>query len=206
MEILGYIKVYFTEQEKEQLQQIANEQNLALSQLIRHQCDSILNPSYAIMSSLLDAKDLAEHNGDKYIKVFLSENEHKKLQIAAQKKGIRMSRLIYERLHAKSDPIEITYKTDDIYELITLVTDTYRHLIGVAEGLMHRNTIYEHDKERLLSLGYEIRDVLKEYTKHTYRNRNAIRKNAVRHLNRKIDTILKEMYTDKENPQHDSNM
>lgn len=44
---------------------------------------------------------------------------------------------------------------------------------------MRRNTIYERDKERLLTLGYEIRDTLKEYVKHTYHNRNAIRKNAV---------------------------
>ena len=63
---------------------------------------------------------------------------------------------------------------------------------------MRRNTIYERDKERLLTLGYEIRDTLKEYVKHTYRNRNAIRKNAVRHMNKKIDAIIKEQYTDKE--------
>ena len=65
MEILGYIKVYFSEQEKEILQNAAKEQNLA------------------------------EHNGDKYIKVFLSEDE----------RGMRMSRLIYEKLHSTSTPI-----------------------------------------------------------------------------------------------------
>ena len=200
VEILGYIKVYFSEQEKEILQQTANEQNLALSQLIRLQCKEVLNPTYAIMPSLLDAKDLAEHNGDKYIKVFLSESEHEKLQQAAQERGVRMSKLIYERLHAKTTPIEITYKTDDIYELITIITDTYRHLIGVAEGLMRRDTIFERDKERLLSLGYEIRDTLKEYVKQTYRNRNAIRKNAVRHMNKKIDATIKDLYANKENP------
>ena len=111
-----------------------------------------------------------------------------------------MSKLIYERLHAKTTPIEITYKTDDIYELITIITDTYRHLIGVAEGLMRRDTIFERDKERLLSLGYEIRDILKEYVKQTYRNRNAIRKNAVRHMNKKIDATIKDLYANKENP------
>ena len=198
VEILGYIKVYFSEQEKEILQNAAKEQNLAVSQLIKQQCHNILNPTYAIMPSLLNAKDLAEHNGDKYIKVFLSEDEHEKLQNIANERGMRMSRLIYEKLHSTSVPIEITYKTDDIYELITMITDTYRHLIGVAEGLMRRNTIYERDKERLLTLGYEIRDTLKEYVKHTYRNRNAIRKNAVRHMNKKIDTIIKEQYAGKE--------
>lgn len=192
VEILGYIKVYFSEQEKEILQQTAIEQNLALSQLIRLQCKEIVNPNYTIMPSLLDAKDLADHNGDKYVKVFLSENEHKKLQLVAKERGIGMSRLIYERLHAKSAPIEIKYETDDIYELIAIITDTCRHLIGVAEGLMRRNTIYEHDKERLLSLGYEIRDTLKEYVKLTYRNRNAIRRTAVRHLDKTIEKIIAE--------------
>ena len=118
VEILGYIKVYFSEQEKEILQNAAKEQNLAVSQLIKQQCHNILNPTYAIMPSLLDAKDLANHNGDKYIKVFLSESEHSKLQLAAKERGIGMSRLIYERLHTKSTPIEIKYETDDIYELI----------------------------------------------------------------------------------------
>lgn len=92
--IMGYIKVYFSEQEKEKLQETATKQNLALSQLIRLQCKEILNPSYAIISSLLDAKDLTNHNGDKYIKVFLSESEHSKLQFAAKERGIGMSRLI----------------------------------------------------------------------------------------------------------------
>ena len=103
-----------------------------------------------------------------------------------------MSRLIYERLHAKSTPIEIKYETDDIYEFIAIITDTYRHLIGIAEGLMRRNTIYERDKERLLSLGYEIRDTLKEYVKLTYRNRNAIRRIAVRHLDKRIEQMMNE--------------
>lgn len=192
VEIMGYIKVYFSEQEKEILQEAATKQNLALSQLIRLQCKEILNPTYAIMPSLLDAKDLAEHNGDRYVKVFLSENEHKKLQLVAKERGIGMSRLIYERLQAKSTPIEIKYETDDIYELIAIITDTYRHLIGVAEGLMRRNTIYERDKERLLSLGYEIRDTLKEYVKLTYRNRNAIKKTAVRHLDNTIEQTVNE--------------
>ena len=98
--IFGYIKVYFSEQEKERLQQTATEQNLALSQLIRLQCREILNPTYTIIPSLLDAKDLSEYNGDKYVKVFLSESEHEKLQLAAKERGIGMSRLIYERLHA----------------------------------------------------------------------------------------------------------
>lgn len=189
---MGYIKVYFSEQEKEILQEIATKQNLALSQLIRLQCKEILNPSYAIIPSLLDAKDLANHNGDKYIKVFLSESEHVKLQLTAKERGIGMSRLIYERLHAKSTPIEIKYETDDIYEFIAIITDTYRHLIGIAEGLMRRNTIYERDKERLLSLGYEIRDTLKEYVKLTYRNRNAIRRIAVRHLDKRIEQMMNE--------------
>ena len=56
---------------------------------------------------------------------------------------------------------------------------------------MRRNTIYEHDKERLLSLGYEIRDTLKEYVKLTYRNRNAIRRTAIRHLDKKMENALK---------------
>ena len=192
--IMGYIKVYFSEQEKEILQETATKQNLALSQLIRLQCKEILNPSYAIIPSLLDAKDLANHNGDKYIKVFLSESEHSKLQLAAKERGIGMSRLIYERLHTKSASIEIKYETDNIYELIAIISDTYRHLIGVAEGLMRRNTIYEHDKERLLSLGYEIRDTLKEYVKLTYRNRNAIRRTALRHLDKRIEEAINEIY------------
>ena len=49
VEIMGYIKVYFSEQEKEILQETATKQNLALSQLIRLQCKEILNPTYAII-------------------------------------------------------------------------------------------------------------------------------------------------------------
>lgn len=192
MEILGYIKVYLTDQEKEILQQTAKEQNLSLSQLLKIQCKNILKPTYQLLPSLLDAKEYAEHNSDKYVKVYLSEKEYEKLQLSAKEKGIGMSRLIYEALITKPIPIEIQYTTDDIYELISIITDTYKHLIGTAEGLWHRNVIFEHDKERLLSLGYEIRDTLKEYVTLTYHNRNAIRKNAIRHLDKKVEQTIHE--------------
>ena len=192
MEILGYIKVYLTDQEKEILQQTAKEQLLSLSQLLKVQCKNILKPTYQLLPSLLDAKEYAEHNSDKYIKVYLSEKEYEKLQLSAREKGIGMSRLIYEALIAKPIPIEIQYTTDDIYELISIITDTYKHLIGTAEGLWHRNVIFEHDKERLLSLGYEIRDLLKKYVDLTYHNRNAIQKTAVRHLDKRVEKIISE--------------
>ena len=192
MEILGYIKVYFTEQEKEILRQTAKEQQLSLSQLVKIQCKNIFNPTYQILPSLLDAKEHTKHNSNKFIKVYLSEKEHEKLQLAAKEKGIGMSRLIFEALITKPIPIEIKYETTDIYDLIIMMTDTYKHLIGTAEGLWRRNLIFERDKERLLTLGYEIRDLLKKYVDLTYRNRNAIRKTAVRHLDKRIEKIIAE--------------
>lgn len=192
MEILGYIKVYFTEQEKEILRQAAKEQQLSLSQLVKVQCKNIFNPAYQILPSLLDAEKRAEHTSDKYVKVYLSEKEYKKLQLAAKEKGIGMSRLIYEALITKPIPIEIKYESTDIYDFIIMMTDTYKHLIGTAEGLWRRNLIFDRDKERLLALGYEIRDLLKKHVDLTYRNRNAIRKTAVRHLDKRIEKIIAE--------------
>ena len=200
MEILVTIKSYFSESEKEILEQTAKEQNISISKLVKQQCDTILNPSYKTLNALLDIEKISRHSSERFVKVYLSENEYEQLCKIATERNRSLSKIVYERLYEKHTPIEITYKTDDIYELITIITDTYRHLIGVAEGLMQRNTIFERDKERLLSLGYEIRDTLKEYVKHTYRNRNAIRKNAVRHMNKEIDAIIKDLYTHKENP------
>lgn len=187
---MGYIKVYFTDEEEHILRQAAEEQHLSLSQTIKVQCKNLLHPSNEILPSLLDSKMCAEHTSDKYVKVYLSEKEYTQLKLAAKEKGIGMSRHIYKALIAKPVPIEIQFSTDDIYEFIFKMRDTYLHLIGTAEGLWHRNIIYEHDKERLLSLGYEIRDLLKEYVTLTYLNRNAIRKTAVRHLDKKIEKII----------------
>ena len=200
------IKSYFSEEEKEMLEKAAKEQNISISKLVKNQCEPIIHPSYKTLNALLDIESIGKHTSERFVKVYLSEDEYQQLYKIALERNRSLSYIVYEKLYSKTEPIEITYKTDDIYELITIITDTYRHLIGVTEGLMHRNTIYEHDKERLLNLGYEIRDTLKEYTKYTYRNRNAIRQNAVRHLNRKIDAILKDIYADKETPPHDSNM
>ena len=198
VEILVTIKSYFSEYEKELLEQAAKEQNISISKLVKKQCEPITNPTYKSLDALLDIEKASGHSSERFVKVYLSEQEYQQLYEISLDRKCSLSRIIYEKLYSTSTPIEVTYKTDDIYELITMITDTYRHLIGVAEGLMRRNIIYERDKERLLTLGYEIRDALKEYVKHTYRNRNAIRKNAVRHMNKKIDAIIKEQYENKE--------
>lgn len=188
--ITGYLKVYFTDQEEHILRQIAQELHLSLSQTIKVQCKNLFHPSNETLPSLLDAKMCAEHTSDKYVKVYLSEKKYTQLKLVAKEKGIGMSRLIYKTLIAKPVPIEIQFTTDDIYEFIFIIRDTYQHLIGTAEGLWHRNIIYEHNKERLLSLGYEIRDLLQKYVNLAYRNRYAIRKTAIRHLDKKMDKII----------------
>lgn len=198
MEILVTIKSYFSEYEKKLLEQAAKEQNISISKLIKKQCEPITTPTYKSLDALLDIEKASGRSSERFIKVYLSEQEYQQLYEISLDRKCSLSKIVYEKLYSTATPIEVTYTTDDIYELITIITDTYRHLIGIAEGLMRRNTIYERDKERLLTLGYEIRDTLKEYIKQTYRNRNAIRKNAIRHMNKKIDAIINEQYADKE--------
>lgn len=195
VEILVTIKSYFSEHEKELLEQTAKEQNISISKLVRKQCEPITNPSYKSLDALLDITKASRHSSERFVKVYLSETEYQQLYKIAVDRKCSLSKIVYEKLYTTSTPIEITYATDDIYELITIITNTYRHLIGVAEGLMRRNIIYERDKELLLTLGYEIRNTLKEYVKQTYRNRNSIRQTAVRHLDRKIEAAINELYS-----------
>lgn len=195
MEILKFVKVYFSEQEQQLLKEMAKQQNIFLSQLIKKQCLPLLQPSYETMSALLDLEDVPNHSSERFIKVYLSKQEYQQILEASQRKGWSMSRIIYERLHEKNIPIEIICQTEDIFELTNMISDTYKHLIGTATALMQRSIITEHEKNRILSLGYEIRDALQEYTKQAYRNRNSIRKNVTRNLNRKLDKILKDLYS-----------
>ena len=195
MEILKFVKVYFSEQEQQLLKEMAKQQNISLSQLIKKQCLPLLQPSYETMSALLDLEDVPNHSSERFIKVYLSKQEYQQILETSQRKGWSMSRIIYERLHEKNIPIEIICQTEDIFELTNMISDTYKHLIGTATALMQRSIITEHEKNRILSLGYEIRDALQEYTKQTYRNRNSIRKNASKHLNKKLDKILNDLYS-----------
>ena len=195
MEILKFVKVYFSEQEQQLLKEMAKQQNISLSQLIKKQCLPLLQPSYETMSALLDLEDVPNHSSERFIKVYLSKQEYQQILETSQRKGWSMSRIIYERLHEKNIPIEIICQTEDIFELTNMISDTYKHLIGIATALMQRSIITEHEKNRILSLGYEIRDALQEYTKQTYRNRNSIRKNASKHLNKKLDKILNDLYS-----------
>lgn len=195
MEILKFVKVYFSEQEQQLLKEMAKQQNISLSQLIKKQCLPLLQPSYETMSALLDLEDVPNHSSERFIKVYLSKQEYQQILEASQRKGWSMSRIIYERLHEKNIPIEIICQTEDIFELTNMISDTYKHLIGTATALMQRSIITEHEKNRILSLGYEIRDALQEYTKQAYRNRNSIRKNVSKHLNKKLDKILNDLYS-----------
>ena len=54
MEILVTIKSYFTEYEKELLEQAAKEQNISISKLVKKQCEPITNPTYKSLDALLD--------------------------------------------------------------------------------------------------------------------------------------------------------
>lgn len=188
---MEFIKVYVSKEEKECLKQIAKSEGLSISQFVKKQCEDYLHPTnhYVDTNLSLEMYDSARTHK---IVTFISEGEYNHLKRFADDRGWTISRFIREKLYEKKFSIEIKYETNDIYELIVMISDTYRHLIGTAEGLRHRNIIYEHDKERLLSLGYEIRDLLKEYVELTYRNRNAIRKTAVRHLDKQIEKIIAE--------------
>lgn len=192
---MEFIKVYVSKEEKECLKQIAKNQGLSISQFVKKQCEDYLHPTnhYVDTNLSLEMYDSARTHK---IVTFISEGEYNHLKELADDRGWTISRFIREKLYEKKISIEVKYETNDIYELIVMISDTYRHLIGTAEGLKHRNIIYEHDKERLLSLGYEIRDLLQEYVKLTYRNRNAIRKTAVRHLDKKIENEIHKLYSD----------
>ena len=190
---MEYIKVYVSKEEKECLTRIAKNHHLSVSQFMKEQCEDYLHPRSQYLDTSLSLGMCDSVRTHKLV-TFVSEEEFKFLKKFADDRGCTISRFIREKLYEKKISIEIKYETGDLQELILMMSDTYRHLIGTAEGLMHRNIIYERDKERLLSLGYEIRDTLKEYVKLTYRNQNAIRKTAVRHLNKKIEKAINEVH------------
>ena len=192
------IKVCVSPEEKELLTKIAKDKHISVSQLIKDQCECYLHPTAKYTNTSLDIHMLNNNRSHKLV-VLVSDDEYEQLKKFADNKGWTISRYIREKLYEKTISIDINYDSYDIYELVAIISDTYRHLIGTAEGLMHRNIIYEHDKERLLTLGYEIRDTLKEYVKQIYRNRNSVRRTAIRHLDKKIENAINELYQNKNN-------
>lgn len=189
------VKVYLNKEEKERLQMLSNEKNISVSQLVKEACEPLLQSEY-IPSFKMDNTSSDISRKRRY-PIYLTDSEYTQLFEEAKKHNWTIAKVIREKLYDNSEGITITYEDDDIRELIVMITDTYLHLIGTADNLKERNLILPSDYERLKSYAYELKASLESCSKYTYRNRDAIRRTAIRHLDAQIQKAVQEKYKDR---------
>lgn len=182
-----------TAEEKETITSIAKQKNISVTQLVKDTCINLLNPSTQMKDTSLDL-DKLKSNRSVRIVVYVSKEEFEQIQHSANEKGWTITRYVREKLYETNAPIHIDYMATDIHELSIMISDAYRHLIGTADALKLRSVLSEHDVNRIKNLAYEIKDALERCTTQAYRNRYAIRKTAIRHLDKQIEKAINDIY------------
>lgn len=187
------LRIYVTAEEKEIITSIAKQKNISVTQLVKDTCINLLNPSAQMKDTSLDL-DKLKSNRSVRIVVYVSKEEFEQIQHSANEKGWTITRYVREKLYETNAPIHIDYMATDIHELSIMISDAYRHLIGTADALKLRSVLSEHDVNRIKNLAYEIKDALERCTTQAYRNRYAIRKTAIRHLDKQIEKAINDIY------------
>ena len=187
------LRIYVTPEEKETITNIAKQHHISVSQLVKDTCMNLFHPASQVQDTALDLEKLKSNRSVRIV-VYVSTEEFEQIQHSANEKGWTITRYVREKLYEKNAPIYIDYVATDIHELSIMISDAYRHLIGTADALKLRSVLTERDTNRIKDLAYEIKDALERCTTQAYRNRYAIRKTAIRHLDKQIEKAIKDIY------------
>ena len=182
-----YIKLYVSETEKKQLEQIAKEKGLSLSKLCYEQLVPLLSSSFDNLPEN-DKAGANDNRLDSCVKVYFTASEYANLISASN--GLPLSRYIHREYLSRKEPVQIMVYTDDIAALSVKVSTYIEHLNNFIAALAIRQQLYEADYQRLIQIANDTQIALKEVATYTKNNRKSIRASGVRILRKEIKKAL----------------
>lgn len=178
-----YIKMYVTEEEKKQLEQIAQRRKISLSKLCYEQIIPLLhNP---MKDSIIYLSNRTEPEKCTHsVTLHLSDSEYDTLTKKAN--GSPLSRYIRSILLYHSEPIRIEIYTEDISALTIQVSGYIQKLHNFIAALAIRRQLYETDYSRLIQIANDTQKALRDVANYDKANRSSIRTTGVRILRKEI--------------------
>lgn len=178
-----YIKMYVTEEEKKQLEQIAQRKKIPLSKLCYEQVIPLLHsPTKDSTIYLPDQTNLEKCTHS--VTLHLSDSEYDALTKKAN--GSPLSRYIRSVLLYHSEPIRIEVYTEDISILTIQVSGYIQKLYNFIAALAIRRQLYEADYNRLIHIVNDTQKALRDVANNVKANRSSIRATGVRILRKEI--------------------
>jgi len=178
-----YIKMYVTEYERKQLEQIAQRKKIPLSKLCYEQIIPLLhNPMKDATIYLPNQTDWEKCTHS--VTLHLNNSEYDTLMKKAN--GSPLSRYIRSILLYHSEPIHIEVYTEDISILTMQVSGYIQRLYSFIAALAIRQQLYEVDYNHLIKITNDTQKALQDVVNYAKANRSSIRATGVRILRKEI--------------------
>ena len=100
-----YIKIYLSEQEKQQLETIADQKDVSVSKLCREQLKPLLSGSTLLAEQSTAANSDHLQRYTQYVKVYFTEAEYQSL--LSEAKRMPLSRYVRKEFLSRRNPINI---------------------------------------------------------------------------------------------------
>ena len=184
-----YVKVYLSEQEKKQLEEIAGRKKISVSKLCYEQLAPLLSGSLAVPDTVAEAPDEMRFNNR--VSVYFSEKEYQAL--LSDVKGISISSYVRKEFLSRREPIKIMVYTDDISVLTLKVSRYIEQLNNFIAALAIRRQLYDADYERLIQIADDTKTALRDAATYAKANRNSIRASGVRILRKEIKKAVEKL-------------
>lgn len=184
-----YIKVYLSEQEKKQLEDIAGRKKVSVSKLCYEQLAPLLSAPLAIPNNVKEEPAQIKFNNR--VPVYFSEKEHQALLSDA--KGISLSSYLRKEFLSRREPVRISVYTDDISVLTLKVSRYIDQLNNFIAALAIRRQLYDADYERLIRIADDTKTALRDAATYAKANRNSIRASGVRILRKEIKKAVEKL-------------
>lgn len=182
-----YIKMYVTEDEKKQLEQIAHRKKIPLSKLCYEQVLPLLhNPMKDSIISLPNQTECEKCTHP--VTLHLSNSEYDTLMKKAN--GSPLSRYVRNALLYRNEPIRIEVCTEDISALFIQVSGYIQKLHNFIATLAIRHQLYEADYNHLIQIANDTQKALRDVANYAKTNRSSIYAAGVRILRQEIKKIV----------------
>ena len=179
-----YIKLYLSELEKHQLEEIALKRGMPVSKLCYDQVAPLLRNPFSLLENPADTNTDNALNYTNYVKVYFTVAEYQELVVKAN--GIPLSRYVRNMYLSRREPVAISVYTDDISILTMKVSGYIEQLHNFIAALAIRRQLYEADYERLIQIANDTKTALRDAANYAKANRSSIRASGVRILRKEI--------------------
>ena len=179
------IKINVTQDEKDKLEKMAQQQHMSTSAFVKNQLSSLLSDE-----PMPDVPfDYEAESRNVRVEIRVSERE---MNIIKSKAGAKtIAAYVRDAALNGSKVIKVEVYDDDISELIGSIQPRIDRIYGVIDALRHQNQLHDTQYARLEGLLNDISKDIRGTVSLVRKNRNSIRQTRLRELRKRCDNAIR---------------